>query len=161
LCHGTWNATSPTTACTALAAECSSGSAVSARRIDIENRATADTTLTDADAAELAHRVVEIASDKKGSDIVMLRTAELTTMADYFVICTGRSDRQVQALSGAIVDELRRDGVRPLGVEGKDSGRWVLIDLGSVIVHVFAPEEREYYGLERLWSKATPVVRVV
>jgi ribosome-associated protein len=114
-----------------------------------------------ADAAELAHRIVEIASDKKGSDIVMLRTAELTTMADFFVICSGRSDRQVQALAGAIVDELRDDGIRPLGIEGKASSRWVLLDFGSVIVHVFAPEEREYYGLERLWSKAAQVVRVV
>jgi len=114
-----------------------------------------------ADASELAHRIVEIASDKKGSDIVMLRTAELTTMADFFVICSGRSDRQVQALAGAIVDELRDDGIRPMGIEGKASSRWVLLDFGTVIVHVFAPEEREYYGLERLWSKAAQVVRVV
>ena len=65
------------------------------------------------------------------------------------------------ALSGAIVDELRDDGIRPLGVEGRASSRWVLLDFGAVIVHVFAPEEREYYGLERLWSKATQVVRIV
>jgi ribosome-associated protein len=114
-----------------------------------------------ADAADLAHRIVEIASDKKGNDIVMLRTAELTTMADFFVICSGRSDRQVAALSGAIVDELRKEGIRPLGMEGRESSRWVLLDYGSVIVHVFAPEEREYYGLERLWGKAAKVVRVV
>jgi ribosome-associated protein len=113
------------------------------------------------DAAELAHRIVDVASDKKGSDIVLLRTAELTTMADYFVIATGRSERQVQALGQAIVDELRDDGVRPLGIEGLSSARWVLIDYGSVIVHVFSREEREYYGLERLWSKAAQVVRVV
>ena len=113
-----------------------------------------------ADAAELAHRIVEIASDKKANDIVMLRMAELTTMADFFVICSGRSDRQVQALSGAIVDELREAGVRPLGIEGRASS-WVLLDFGSVIVHVFAPEEREFYGLERLWSNAPQVVRVV
>jgi ribosome-associated protein len=67
----------------------------------------------------------------------------------------------VQALSQAIVDELRDDGVRPLGVEGLISARWVLLDYGSVIVHVFSPEEREYYGLERLWSQAAQVVRVV
>ena len=114
-----------------------------------------------ADAAALAHRIVEIASDKKGNDIVLLRTAELTTMADFFVILSGRSDRQVQALAGAIVDELRKEGVRPLGAEGRESSRWVLLDYGSVIVHVFAPEEREYYGLERLWGKAAQVVRVV
>jgi ribosome-associated protein len=113
------------------------------------------------DAAALAHRIVDVASDKKGSDIVLLRTAELTTMADYFVIASGRSDRQVQALSQAIVDELRDAGIRPLGVEGLTKARWVLIDYGSVIVHVFSPEEREYYGLERLWSQAAQVVRVV
>jgi ribosome-associated protein len=113
------------------------------------------------DASELAHRIVEIASDKKGNDIVLLRTAELTTMADFFVILSGRSDRQVQALAGAIVDELRDEGIRPLGVEGKQSSRWVLLDFGSVIVHVFAPDEREFYGLERLWGKAAQVVRVV
>lgn len=110
---------------------------------------------------DLAHRIVEVASDKKAGDVVMLRTAEVTTMADYFVICSGRSDRQVQVLAGAIVDELRKEGIRPLGIEGKGAARWVLLDYGSVIVHVFAPEEREFYGLERLWSTATQVVRVV
>jgi ribosome-associated protein len=113
------------------------------------------------DPGELAHRIVDVASDKKAVDIVMLRTAELTTLADYFVIASGRSDRQVQALSKAIADELRDEGIKPLGIEGKGGARWVLIDYGSVIVHLFAPEEREYYGLERLWSKAAQVVRVV
>jgi ribosome-associated protein len=82
-------------------------------------------------------------------------------MADYFVIASGRSDRQVQALAGAIVDDLRADGVRPMGIEGRANARWVLLDYGSVIVHLFAPEEREYYGLERLWSNAARVVRIV
>lgn len=113
------------------------------------------------DPGELAHRIVDVASDKKAVDIVMLRTAEVTTLADYFVIASGRSDRQVQALSQAIVDVLRDEGIKPLGIEGKGGSRWVLVDYGSVIVHLFAPEEREYYGLERLWSKAAQVVRVV
>jgi ribosome-associated protein len=113
------------------------------------------------DPGELAHRIVDVASDKKASDIVLLRTAEITTMADYFVIASGRSDKQVQALSNAIVDELRDDGIKPIGVEGLSSARWVLLDYGSVIVHLFAPDEREYYGLERLWSSATQVVRLV
>jgi ribosome-associated protein len=126
-----------------------------------ENLAETERVEIPTDASELAHRIVEIASDKKGNDIVLLRTAELTTMADFFVIVSGRSDRQVQALAGAIVDELRDDGIRALGVEGRQSSRWVLLDFGSVIVHVFAPEEREFYGLERLWGKAAQVVRVV
>jgi ribosome-associated protein len=116
---------------------------------------------TELDPGDLAHRIVEVASDKKASDVVLLRTAEVTTMADYFVICSGRSERQVQVLGHAIVDELRKEGIRPLGVEGRGAARWILLDYGSVIVHVFAPEEREYYGLERLWSNATQVVRVV
>ena len=113
------------------------------------------------DPGELAHRIVNVASDKKASDIVLLRTADITTMADYFVIASGRSETQVQALSKAIVDELRDEGIKPIGVEGRSSARWVLLDYGSVIVHLFAPEEREYYGLERLWSEATQVARLV
>ncbi len=126
-----------------------------------EEKVLADRVDIPADAAELAHRIVEIASDKKGNDIVMLRTAELTSMADFFVICSGRSDRQVNALASAIVGELRDEGIRPMGLEGRQSARWVLLDYGTVIVHIFAPEEREYYGLERLWSKAAQVVRIV
>lgn len=104
---------------------------------------------------------MDLASDKKAADIVLLRTSEVTTMADYFVICSGRSDRQLQALSSAIVDELRNDGIRPLGVEGQGAARWILLDYGSVIVHLFAPEERDFYGLEKFWSNAQQVVRLV
>ncbi len=117
--------------------------------------------LTEIDPSELAHRIVDLASDKKAVDVVLLRTTEVTTMADYFVIGSGRSDRQVQALAQAIADELREEGIRPLGIEGRGAARWVLLDYGSVIVHLFAPEEREYYGLERLWSNAAQVVRLV
>ncbi len=128
------------------------------RRSDLEKRIAERDMI---EPGDLAHRIVDLASDKKGVDIVMLRTTEVTTMADYFVICSGRSERQVQALAGAIVDELRDDGIKPFGVEGRPSARWVLIDYGSVIVHVFAAEEREFYGLERLWSNAAQVVRLV
>ena len=110
--------------------------------------------------AELAHRIVELASDKKGEDVVLLRTAEVTSMADYFVIASGRSERQVHALGQAIVDQLREEGIRPLGTEGRGSARWVLLDYGSVIVNI-SPEERDFYGLEELWSNAPQVVRVV
>ena len=133
-----------------------------ARKIQLEERAASlvGAEPSEADPSELAHQIVEIAADKKANDIVMLRTAEVTSMADFFVICSGRSDRQVQALARAIVDQLREQGIRPLGVEGLSSGRWVLVDYASVVVHLFTPQEREYYGLERLWSGATPVVRI-
>lgn len=133
------------------------------REIQLEERAASlvGAEPSEADPSELAHQIVEIAADKKANDIVMLRTAEVTSMADFFVICSGRSDRQVQALARAIVDQLREQGIRPLGVEGLSSGRWVLVDYASVVVHLFTPQEREYYGLERLWSGAAPVVRIV
>jgi ribosome-associated protein len=134
-----------------------------ARKTQLEERAAslAGTEPAEIDPSELAHLIVEIATDKKANDILMLRTAEVTSMADFFVICSGRSDRQVQALARSIVDQLREQGVRPLGVEGLSSGRWVLVDYASVVVHLFTPQEREYYGLERLWSEAAPVVRIV
>jgi ribosome-associated protein len=134
-----------------------------ARKIQLEERAAslATTEPLETDPSELAHLIVDIATDKKASDILMLRTAEVTSMADFFVICSGRSDRQVQALARSIVDQLREQGIRPLGVEGLSSGRWVLVDYASVIVHLFTPQEREYYGLERLWSGAAPVLRIV
>ena len=106
------------------------------------------------DPADLAHRIVDLASDKKAVDIVLLRTAEVTTMADYFVITSGRSDRQVQALSQSIVDELREEGVRPIGVEGQAGARWVLIDYIDFVVHVFHPQARSFYQLEGLWGDA-------
>jgi len=134
-----------------------------ARKIQLEERAErlAGTEPSEIDPSELAHLIVDIATDKKANDILMLRTAEVTSMADFFVICSGRSDRQVQSLARSIVDQLREQGIRPLGVEGLSSGRWVLVDYASVVVHLFTPQEREYYGLERLWSEAAPVVRIV
>jgi ribosome-associated protein len=134
-----------------------------ARKIQLEERAARlpKTEPSEMDPSELAHLIVDIATDKKANDIVMLRTAEVTSMADFFVICSGRSDRQVQAMARAIIDQLREQGIRPLGVEGLSSGRWVLVDFASVVVHLFTPQEREYYGLERLWSGAAPVVHIV
>lgn len=105
--------------------------------------------------------MVEIVSDHKASDVVMLRTGELTSLADFFVIATGRSDRHVSALAGSLNDELRAQGIRPLGIEGRSGARWVLLDYGTVIVHLFTPDERERYGLEKLWSAAPAVVRLV
>lgn len=113
------------------------------------------------DPSQLAHRIVEIVSDHKANDVVMLRTGELTSLADFFVIASGRSERQVSGLAGSLNDELRAQGVRPLGIEGRAGARWVLLDYGSVIVHLFTPDERDRYALEKLWSEAPAVVRLV
>ena len=109
---------------------------------------------------ELARRIVELAEDKKAADIVLLELAPLTTLADYFVICSGGSERQLDAIADGIVSSLRDERVRPIGREGTAASHWVLLDYGSVIVHIFTPPERDYYGLEKHWSEAKTVLRV-
>lgn len=111
-------------------------------------------------ALALARRIVDLASDKKASDIVLLEIAGLTTVADYFVICSGSSERQVGAIADGIAEGLRDEGVRPVGREGSANAHWVLIDFGSVIVHVMAPPERDFYQLERLWAEAPLLLRL-
>ena len=109
---------------------------------------------------DLARRIVELAEDKKAADIVLLDLFELTTLADAFVICSGGSERQVDAIADGISAALRDEGVKPIGREGTPASHWVLVDFGSVIVHVFTPPERDYYSLEKHWSAARVVVRV-
>jgi len=92
------------------------------------------------------------ALDHKAYDLVVLETGKLSSIADYFVVCSGRSDTQVQAIAEAVEKELAVRGERPLSVEGLPHAQWVLLDYGDVVVHVFLDEVREYYELERLWS---------
>ncbi len=87
-----------------------------------------------------------------------LRSVSL--LADYFVICSGESERQVNAIVDEITEKTKEEGVRPLHVEGDSSSGWLLVDYGGVIVHVFAPVMRDYYQLEKLWSDAAVVVRI-
>jgi ribosome-associated protein len=109
---------------------------------------------------EIARRIVDAAEDKKAADIVLLDVTALTSMADYFVVCSGGSERQLGAIADGVSEKLRDEGVRPIGREGGAGSHWTLLDFGSVIVHVFAPPERDYYQLERLWSKAKTIIRV-
>jgi ribosome-associated protein len=113
-------------------------------------------------ALELARRVVELAEDKKASDIVLLELRELTTLTDYFVIASGGSERQLQSIADGIVEGIKHDdGTLPIGREGGSSAHWLLLDYGSVIVHVMAQPERDFYGLEKLWSEAPLLLRVL
>ncbi len=112
------------------------------------------------DPLDLARRIVELAEDKKAADIVLLDVSAQTTLADCFVICSGGSERQLGAIADGIVEGLRGEGVRPIGREGEAGSHWVLVDYGSVIVHVFAPPERDFYQLERHWASARTVLRV-
>lgn len=109
---------------------------------------------------ELARRIVELAEDKKAADIVLLDLAGLTTMADYFVICSGGSERQLEAIASGIISTLRDERIRPIGREGTSASHWILVDFGSVIVHIFTPPERDYYGLEKHWAEARTILRV-
>ena len=111
-------------------------------------------------ALEMARKIVDAAEDKKAADIVLLDVSELTSMADYFVICSGGSERQLGAIGDGISDRLREEGVRPIGREGGSNSHWTLLDFGAVIVHIFAPPERDYYQLERHWSKAKTILRL-
>ena len=115
----------------------------------------------DQEPLALARRIVELAEDKKAADIVLLELYPLTTLADYFVICSGGSERQIAAIADGIASELRDDKTKPIGREGTAASHWVLLDYGSVIVHTFTPPERDYYGLEKHWSEAKTVLRVL
>ncbi len=111
-------------------------------------------------ALDLARRIVELAEDKKAADIVLLDLAGLTTVADYFVIASGGSERQLDAIAQGVISGMRDEKVHAYGREGTAASHWVLVDFGSVIVHVFTPPERDYYQLERHWAEAKTILRV-
>ncbi|HEV8634755.1 MAG TPA: ribosome silencing factor [Chloroflexota bacterium] len=111
-------------------------------------------------ALDLAQRIVDVASDRQAQDVVLLDISQIASFADYFVICSGTSERQLKAIVDNVTETLEREGFHAVHTEGAPSSGWVLIDYGSVIVHVFAPEERDYYRLERLWGEAPTIVRV-
>ncbi len=95
----------------------------------------------------------EAALEKKGEDLIAIDVSERTILADTFVIVTGRSKIQTRAIADAIEEAVKAGGGAIARVEGYADGSWILIDLGTVIVHVFTPEQREFYNLERLWSE--------
>jgi ribosome-associated protein len=104
---------------------------------------------------EIAQTIAEYASDRKALDIVQLDLRGIIGYADYFVICTGRTDRQCKAIHDAIHAGMKSEhGILPRRVEGLSQARWILMDYLDVIVHVFTPDTREYYRLEQLWGEA-------
>ena len=101
--------------------------------------------------------VVAAAENRKALDLRVLQLGEVTSLTDYFLICSGASERQVQAIADAVLEKLRSAEVRPLHIEGYKNGRWILIDFGDFVVHIFSDETRSYYGLEKLWADAQDV----
>ena len=103
---------------------------------------------------KLAHAAID---ELKGQDVVELDVRKLTDVADYLLVVSGRSARQVKAIAENVIDKAKAAGVRPLGIEGLEDGEWVLVDLCDVVVHVMQPETRTYYELEKLWSAMEPI----
>jgi ribosome-associated protein len=111
-------------------------------------------TLETEDAVTIAARA---ASEKKATDLVVLDLRKAASFTEYFLICTGASTRQVQAISNAVEEALLKSGKRPGHIEGYSSTEWILLDYGDFIVHVFGPASRRFYDLERLWRDAPRV----
>lgn len=97
---------------------------------------------------------VNAALEKKAKNIVILNIKNVTSFADYTVICSGTSDRQVQSIASSVEGSMKKAGTLPLGVEGEKGGRWILMDYADIIIHVFYEPVREFYDIERLWSDA-------
>lgn len=109
------------------------------------------------DSKILAEKIARLSLEKKAGDVIILDLRTLTSMADYFVICTGSTNTQVKAISEHIVEQLKKAKNPPLHVEGASAQEWILLDYIDVIAHVFQPHKREFYGLERLWGDAGKV----
>lgn len=109
------------------------------------------------DVLELVGSAARAAADKKAADVVVLDVTELLGITEYFLICSGSSERQIRTITDEIVVQLKERDVRPLRREGEREGGWVLLDYGDFVVHVFRPDEREFYDLERLWKDAPRV----
>jgi len=108
-------------------------------------------------AKQLATAIAAELTEKRGMDIRILDLTEMRAFTDYFVIASASSDRHAQTLADAATAAARQFEERPLGIEGQQTGRWILIDLGPVVVHVFQREARDFYGIERLWGDAESV----
>jgi ribosome-associated protein len=112
------------------------------------------------DEGQFARELVDAITDKKGSDIILLDVQSVSVLADHFIICTGDSERQVKAIVDEVVQRAQGEGYEPQHIEGSPNSGWMVLDYGTLIVHVFLPAQRDYYGLEELWSDATLVVRI-
>ena len=110
---------------------------------------------------EMARQIVDILVDGKAEDTVLLDITEQSILAEFFIITSGASDRQVRALAERVTEKMAEAGVEPLRVEGLSDARWVVLDFNGVMLHIFTPFERRFYNLEELWSEATTVARVL
>src|SRR6266545_1750826 len=104
--------------------------------------------------------MVTTLEDKKGEDILLIDIQNIASFADYFIICNGTSDRMLESLADAIREAAKKNFDLNPGVEGKPVDGWLVIDLGDVVVHLFSPEQRDYYDLEKLWDRGKVLLRL-
>ena len=109
---------------------------------------------------EIARAIVNTLEDKKGENIILLDIREVAIFADYFVICSGTSERMLSALADAVVEAMHNEYQLPARIEGQPQDGWLLVDLGDVIVHLMSPDRRNYYRLEELWSQGKILLRL-
>lgn len=110
--------------------------------------------LAEIEPQDLARELLAVAEDRKAWDPVLLDVRGKTTVADFFVVCEGETDRQLRAIADAMLERAKELGMRPLHVSGYEDGTWILLDFDAVLAHIFLPGERAYYDLESLWSEA-------
>ncbi len=108
----------------------------------------------DNNSKKKAIKAAKIAIDKKAKDIVVLELKDLSTITDYFIICSGENPAQIKAIAETIKDNFSKNKISPIGIEGLDFARWVLVDYGDIIIHIFSEETRAFYELEKLWIDA-------
>lgn len=111
------------------------------------------------DTVTRVREAVAAAEDRKAVELRVLHLEKISDFTDYFLICSGTSERQVQAIADSVQEKMREERVRPLHVEGYNRGQWVLLDYGDFVVHIFQEEPRRFYSLERLWGDAPDVTQ--
>ena len=110
---------------------------------------------------ELARAIVSILEEKKGESIILVDIHEIASFTDYFIICTGTSDRMLDSLSRDVLEKVEQDIQLKAKIEGLPSDGWLVLDYGDVVVHLFSPDQRDYYHLEQLWDKGKVLLRVI
>lgn len=113
------------------------------------------------ETAEIARKIVDAALNRQASDILLLDLRDVCGFADYFVICNGESERQLQAICDEIDQVLAEERISPRRQEGNVASGWIIIDLGNIIVHIFSTQQREFYGLEKMWGQGSTVVKIL
>lgn len=108
------------------------------------------------DSQSLKEKVVDLLDDMKANEITCLDVKDQTSVTDFMIVASGTSSRHVKSIADYVSEEMKKEGINPLGTEGDKASEWVLIDFGDVVVHVMMPTARDHYDLERLWSGLTP-----